>query len=145
MKSRTTAQPGFSLLETMIAVVVITIAILGLLAGFAYGISSNDHAQRMVVAGGHASQVMDLIRSNNLAWDDTSLNDADPDTRKALDAAPLSQAAAADGYTRNVQVTQGIGADHKAGIARVVVRVFWEEKGVEKSVMLTGFSIDLTP
>ncbi|GMU54794.1 MAG: hypothetical protein AMXMBFR33_39400 [Candidatus Xenobia bacterium] len=137
---------GYSLVEILIMLVVVTIALLGLMGSFAYGVRANAQAQKTATATGYASQVMDMIRTNNYAWVDPSgnLNDPSAATRKALNAAPLTMAPDDAGFTRNVEITQGIGAGYKANIARIKVRVFWRtDAGTEKTVELVGFSTDL--
>jgi type II secretory pathway pseudopilin PulG len=137
---------GYSLVEILIMLVVVTIALLGLMGSFAYGVRANAQAQKTATATGYAAQVMDMIRTNNYAWVDPSgnLNDPSAATRKALNAAPLTMAPDDAGFTRNVEITQGIGAGYKANIARIKVRVFWRtDAGTEKTVELVGFSTDL--
>lgn len=138
---------GYSLVEILIMMVIVTIALLGLMGSFAYGVRANAQAHKTATATGYASQVMDMIRTNNYAWVDPSGNLADPDgsTRKALNAAPLTMAPADAAFTRNVEITQGIGAGYKANIARIKVRIHWfTDAGAEKTVELVGFSTDLS-
>lgn len=133
---------GFTLVEILIAVAVLSVGILGTLSALAFGVNAVKMGDRTSEATNLARQIVEFVRLNasNIGgvdiFEDTlpsSLNEADS-TRTAMDATPLEglNFDADLNYTRNIQVTFPNNPD----IAQIRVRVFWDERGNEKFVEL---------
>lgn len=144
---------GFSVPELLIALVIIAIALLGLISALTYGMRANEGAQRRSQALNYARKLMGEIKRNAARPSPNSwvfdtppaglFDSSESDHSTALDAAPFDtgQFPADTGMTRNIMVTQPLGSSgHRANLAQVRVRVFWQKNGVEKSVELVSFT-----
>ena len=61
---RTRARVGFSLLEVVIAVSVLSIAVLGVMSAMTYSVTQQNHAELVPVAAYYAQQIMEDIKIN---------------------------------------------------------------------------------
>lgn len=140
---------GFSLVEVLIALVVIAIALLGLISAFTYGLRANESSEQRAVALNHARTLMGetrqradsygVIGGNSL---EAGLADAADADRTALAATPYDtgQVPAGTTFERNIQITKPLGAGYRANISRITVRVYWKERGSEKHVEFTAYT-----
>ncbi|MBI3927151.1 MAG: prepilin-type N-terminal cleavage/methylation domain-containing protein [Armatimonadetes bacterium] len=146
------ALPGFSLIEILIAVAVLAIGILGTYSSFAWGTLSAHYGSEVSEATMYARQLMEIIRSQNLAFQDapdlpdaaSGLND-NPTDRVALNAVPhgsFGVLPADTRFTRNIRVERLSSNvnDHRYNIFRVTVTIYWNRQGVEKEVKLMSYA-----
>lgn len=141
---------AFSLVEVMIAIFVITIGLMGLYGSMSYGLRMVDQGADSSRAVAYARKMMEMIRARTLAFSAPSvpppanggLNDA-PDDRVPLNAAPFSADMPSDPtLTRNIKidwVTTAAGDYRTDHLVKIVVQVFWNYRGQEKSVRLEGW------
>ena len=140
----------------MIAMAVILIGLAGVTSALWFGISSSQHGNRIAEATNHARSMLEAMQGRNYldlvipaqmvgGWPGplSGLND-NPTDRKLLDDPPFLNAHLPDSnlsyYRRNV-VSERLNTDssnHEYHLARVTIRIFWSEKGVEKNVAITG-------
>lgn len=144
---------GFSLVEVLIAMGVLSIGLLGVISTFTYGTQSQGHAQQMSQAVNRAREIMDVIRQENWAFNPpagttwTSATGWASSTRTPLDAAPFDSTTGVDALpantnlTRNVHVTQNSSGQ----LATITVQVFWSVRGSEHSVELVALQASATP
>lgn len=140
-------QRGFSILEVVISIAVLSIALLGTSAAVHYGMKSQTHGKLVSEAQSYADRIMTIMLERNLAHSQTTLaaltgiglNDSSG-ARVALNASPLNSIT--DGlpsdtrYLRNISVrecrlpteTDGKYA-WKDGLRQVTVTVYWKESG----------------
>lgn len=132
---------GFSLLEVLFAIAILAVGILAIVSAIAFGLRGGQQGARVTEAGGYVRRLIDESRARNLPFV-APINDAAA-ARVPLEAAPFG---GANGMppntrmTRNITMTPlkaaktGAADDYLADLAEVRVRVFWQEKGVEKVV-----------
>ncbi len=132
---------GFSLLEVLFAIGIIAVGILAVVSAVAFGLRGGQQGARVTEGTAYARRLIDECRSRNLPFV-APLNDGAA-ARVALDNAPFggpSGMPANTGMTRNLTMVPlkaaktGAADDYKADLAEIRVRVYWSEKGVEKSV-----------
>lgn len=149
-------QQGLSLVEVLIAVVTLSVAMLGVMGALSYGVLATDYAGAYTEANQYGRELVEAIRVNQIAFDDpdTGTDDAlrlkifntDGVPRPALDSAPFDGSdvlypnlspSAAGRFRRNIQVTM---IDPK--LARIEAHVYWDANGEEKNVEFVAFSRD---
>lgn len=137
---------GFTLIELMVVIGVISIALLGLIASMIFGMKANESASRRTIALNHARTIMGEIRDSDKSYVWPTRHAAlmnNPTDRIALNAAPLSDPVLADNpeqMTRNVLISLLTGDAYRVNnLRKVQVRVYFTVKGIEKSVELIGF------
>lgn len=148
---RRTSTRGFSQVEVLIAVFVLSVGILGVLGAFAYGMEASNHSARLSEAVGYARQLVELVRSRNLPFQgslppaaSSGLNDASSTTwssLKELHAAPFAVDLPPNtGFRRLIQVSRvsNTVTDYRYDIARIRVVVFWREKNRQKQFELVA-------
>lgn len=112
-----TSKAGMSLVETMYAIAVIAIGLLGIMAIFIAGNRANTMGRHTAEAAGHAREILEIIRSRNLAFTSglayppgpgTGLNDADGVKRDLNEALPLALGTLenVDMYKRHITTTK---------------------------------------
>ena len=138
---------GFSQVEVLVAVFVLSVGILGVFGAFAYGMDSANHSARLSEAVGYARQLIELVRSRNLPFQgslppasNSGLYDTlttDWASLKDLNAAPFAVDLPANtGFKRRIRVTR-LSADstsYQYEIAEIRVAVFWREKNRQRQV-----------
>lgn len=112
---------GFTLLELVVVVAILSVTVLGLLASYIYCILLNEYNSSLVIAAGDAQKVLEEMK--NLAYG--SLQD----------------------YVDNFQADRFInlpgelvtfsGTDISGSIAEVVVNVDWTQRGASKNFSLS--------
>lgn len=87
---------GFSLIEVVIAVIVLSIGVLGVMSAMTYSVSQQEHAEQVPVAAYYAQQMMEEIKARGLHTTvsppgapgaATGVNSA---TKVAIDAVPFN-------------------------------------------------------
>ncbi len=106
-----TRQQGFTLIESMVALVVLSVGMLGISALFTQGLSSGRTAQYRSQAVNLVSDLADRIRANRTAQAAyagvAANNNCDPLGGGGVDCAPV-QMAAHDLFVWNQQVQQSL-------------------------------------
>ncbi len=153
----TAAVRGFSLLEVLIATAVLSIGILGIISVFYFSIRSEQTAQRRTDAIFWAREVLDTIRTRNLAFQanpwpppiGSSINDGnyddptdDASVKKPLDAVPFGNDFPDNtNFTRHIEIKRvsNNSNDYRYNLAAIKVTIFWEENGRDHSVTVYGY------
>lgn len=142
--------PGTTLIEIMVAVVVVMLVLLALLGTIAYGLAGTRNAEGNQKAVHYAQRLLELTRQRDLAREVTAgttigFQDAD-DARVPLNSPPFADDFKnGTGYTRRL-VTRRLSSDpasYEAKLWEVEVSVFWTVKGRENLFRLVG--IDRVP
>ena len=115
---------GFTILETVIALLVIMIALLGLSSVFVYGINYNAGAQVRTVAMAVAQQRMERLRE---ATFDEVVSSSEPTVTNAGYSFTVSTAVATSGNLRTITVT--VTPKNGAGWARQPVVLVSQRAG----------------
>lgn len=139
---------GFSLIEVLVAIGVVATGILALLAVFITGTRSNEHGEDLSRATFYARKVLEIIRSESLAYiaeptipppTSSGVNDG-ANTWRALNAAPVhfSQIRALndkgtvdvrdDKFERNIRMRRAsnVAADYNYRLVIVDVTIRWK-------------------
>ena len=148
---------GFTLVEVIVSLTLISIALLGVMGAIAYGtkhsgsgeeLTEATHIARTYLSYIQESTLLDTIESETGEWpsESSGLNDAVEELRP-LDDPPFGLEAKLDfspaqieKYRRRIR-SQRVSddlADHRFNLARVQVTIFWESKQGERNVLLTG-------
>lgn len=148
MKSR-----GFTLVEVLVSLTLITIAVLGVLGSIAYGTKHAGTGEELAEATHVCRSIMTYLQETTLLdtveiarpWlsEESGLNDPDTAFRQ-LDDAPLGgmnfQPRQLERYRRRIECVR-VNDDplnYRYKLARVKVSVFWQSKERERSVEMTG-------
>jgi prepilin-type N-terminal cleavage/methylation domain-containing protein len=112
---------GFSLIEVLIAIAVLSVGILAIGTMQIASMKGNAYANNLTIATTHAQRLIE--RMNALPFDDPLLDDGDGDGSGGLN----DQGAAADGvtveddYTISWNVAQGLPVNENTKLVRVIV------------------------
>lgn len=145
---------GFSLLECVIAVMVLSIGVLGVMSAMGFSVTQQEHAELVPVAAYYAQQIMEDIRANGrhktvlppgLPSASSGVNST---TKVAINAAPLDvlfnrisdtnsdgQINSQDAFKNFSRYQRTItmerlstnASDYRYNLVRVRVTVFWRE------------------
>jgi type IV pilus assembly protein PilV len=144
---------GFSLLEVLIALVILSVGLLGIAALISTALKSNSSAYMRTQATALAYNIIDRMRANlpeteNLSYNITmpaSASTAPPPTTCTSGACTSSQLATYDiaqwEYDLAQQLPQGRGAVAAAtagGIMAVTVTVLWNDSRAHDSLQKSG-------
>lgn len=144
---------GFTLVEVMISIALVTIALFGVLGSIAYGTRHSRSGEELTEATQLARQVLVYVQENSILdtvesnepWFsvDSGLNDA-PGVTREMDAAPLGGATFTltqlERYKRRI-VTTRVSTDplsHRFALALVTVQISWESKQGRRRVEISG-------
>lgn len=138
---------GFSFLEVLISVVVLTIGLLGVMGSLTFGLRASAYSGTTSEAVNCARQILERIRLQNLAWSD---NVIPPDTvgladtasdRRAIEAPPFQAMTPSRNLRRNIQMhrVSMVASDPNYNLMQVQVTIYWFDRGSEKSVALCAF------
>ena len=146
-----TAQTGFSLIESMVALLVISVGMLGIAALTTQGLGAGRTAQFRAQAVNLAADMADRIRSNRLgrsAYDAAGeVDDCGPEEAGHADCVPGAVAARdLSDWTRNVAATlpNGEGAvryDESTLPPSFAIEVSWTEIGLGRIAYRSVFQI----
>lgn len=114
---------GFSFLELLLATVLLSVGLVGLVNAFSIGLTGSSQAKQLAVAKNLAEERLEDIR--NLLY----IN--------VVDEARAPIAGFAD-YEREVSVS-----DIQSGLREVQIDVFWPAKGGEASISLWSYVSDI--
>lgn len=129
---------GFTLVEVMFSIAVLSIAALGVMGVLTYGAVAGDTAGNFSVATQLGRELIENIRVDRFNLDPfnppSGLVDASPTARTPLNAPPLDAITASlpdePRFTRNIAITE-VEADR---LAQITVRVYWFQQSREKFV-----------
>lgn len=141
------------MVEVLISLAVLAIALLGVMSSIAYGTRHSRSGEELTEAVQLARQILVSLQETSALdttdigkpWFDenSGLRDA-AGVRRELDAAPLGGMAVPapqlSRYKRRL-VTERLSTeaqDHRYGLARVQVEIFWESKVGERRLELSG-------
>ena len=140
-------------MEVMISLVVLAIALLGVMSSIAYGTRHARSGEELTEAVQLARQILVSLQETSALdttdigdpWfgENSGLRDA-VGVRRELDAAPLGSLVATPAQLSRFKrrlVAERLSSDskdHRYGLARVHVEIFWESKTGERRVELTG-------
>ncbi len=141
-------QAGFTIIEVLIAMVILTVALLGLSSMNVYSIKYNDNAKRNTAAVALAQDKLEELK--NRSFVDSTLNDSNTNNNATYTALKsttdydsretnLDEKGNAGGiYTRIVNIAPfGTGANSYPNTKLIVVIVTWTDQTGSKSVTLT--------
>ena len=112
---------GFTLLELVVVVAILSVTVLGLLASYIYCILLNEYNSSLVIAAGDAQKVLEEMK--NLPYG--SLQDYVDDFQ-------------ADRFSNLPgEAVNFSGTDIAGSIAEVVVNVDWTQRGANKNFLLS--------
>jgi type II secretory pathway pseudopilin PulG len=152
-----------SMIEVLFAIGVIAVGLLGLFSVFISGTRASAFGANVSRATGYCRDVLEIVRSRGLVFHygdtagvpnlppvDSGLNDAAA-TRTVLNATPPTQNGGfgdlgQDNLAERAQFTRNIRTErmtndpnsHLVSLFRVTVTIYWEERGIERSVTMTG-------
>jgi len=142
---------GFSQVEVALAVVVLSVGLLGVFASFAYGLRSSKSSARLTEATNYGRQMIEIIRSRNLPFargmpppPEFALNDPPGLPLEALpnlEAPPYANDFPPNtGFRRHVQVFREVSAasDYRYDVAEIRVRILWKEGDRTRQVEMTA-------
>lgn len=157
---------GFSLVEVMFALTIILVGLAGVTGALIFGMGAGRHGDTMATASHHArtlietaagrdyiSLAADLSGPDGMPGATSGLNDDDAADPVALDAAPFEAVFLPDAniqpFRRKIRtVRKGAKGTIEGSLALMTVEIFWDEKGVERSVEITAalpHTLDNTP
>ena len=137
------------MIEVLFAIGVVAVGLLGLASVFITGLRANAFGKHTSEATNHARQVLEIIRSRGLAFKtatmppnaDSGFNDGT--SKVALNSSPPLQMAMLPGNTRFQRSISSKRASADAGsylykYLEITVTVHWEERGIPRSVSVSG-------
>jgi Tfp pilus assembly protein PilV len=159
LKTRPVSQFGMALMEVMLAVAILSVAILGTLGAVSYGARGGQHGSNVADATNYARTLLDLCDQEGKAYqiaaadpsaarDSSGYNDSDTTTRE-LNAPPFNSLSyglpTGTRFKRNIQIDNyktpaDSAANWKATIRQVTVTVSWFDAGQPRKVVVKGFS-----
>ncbi|MCA9777383.1 MAG: type II secretion system protein [Candidatus Eremiobacteraeota bacterium] len=145
---------AFTLVEVIVSIALIAIALLGVMGSIAYGtrhsgsgeeLTEATHIARSYLSYIQEATLIDTIEPNTGEWltEASGINDPDEGLRP-LDDPPFGglefTGPQISRYRRRIrsQRVSEDNSDHRYGLARVQVTIFWESKQGERNVLLTG-------
>ncbi len=153
------AKAGMTLVEVMLAVAILSIAILGTMASVAYGARGGQHGTNVADATNYARNLLDFCDQEGKAYqvvaadpatsrDSSGYNDSDSTTRPLNDP-PFNNISyglpSHSRFRRNIQIDNyktpsDAAGNWKATIRQVTVTVSWFDAGSSRKVVVKGFS-----
>ncbi|MCE7874394.1 prepilin-type N-terminal cleavage/methylation domain-containing protein [bacterium CPR1] len=148
------ARVGFSLLEVVIAVSVLSIAVLGVMSAMTYSVTQQGHAELVPVAAHYAQQIMEDIKINRRHTSvaapgvPNAASGMNSTTPVAIDAAPFQAVfnrvrdtngdngidgnddfVHLDRYQRTITMQRltNTSTDYRYNLIRVIITVRWTE------------------
>ncbi len=134
-----------------LAVVVLSVGLLGVFASFAYGMRSSKSSARLTEATNYGRQMIEIIRSRNLPFArgmpppaEFALNDPPGLPFEALpnlEAPPYANDFPPNtGFRRHIQVFRetSVAADYRFNLAEIRVTILWMEGDRSRQVELTA-------
>lgn len=147
------AKQGFSIIEILIAIVVITIGVMGVLGALAFGLQSTDSSERLGKAVQISRKIMEQALINGPAVSE-SVQPINAGSYGALFNVPGASLTTQDfqNYTRQIEWLPLSGEElvtgipngwESQGLQKCRVTIFYRDRsGMQKSVQCVGFSRD---
>lgn len=142
---------GMSLVEVMIAVAVLSVAILGVLSAIAFGLRSAAYGQRVTEATNLARQISETIRAQGHAYLSTTVDwyntpaitqaSFNNDIHKISYGAPFANIPDNGIYRRTINISQlGTGgfAGFEGYLYQIRVTVYFYERGSMRQVQMVS-------
>lgn len=128
-------QNGFTLVELLVAILLMTVGIFAVIAMQTTSMKANSIAMRLSVASSLAQEALEDILSRSV--DDTDLNPDGTFRNSGKRSYPLRKSTIEGGgtYSATYETTVGPANGVPQGITQVIVRV----TGSSRSVAVTGF------
>lgn len=152
---------GFSLVEVLIALFVISVGIMGVMAALFWGVQHSDSGKVMTEAASVARSLTETIRLRGYvkrpfpSWAIETATARTPVTAFPFDSAedevylsvvkgqsgPSGGANTQSGlerFQRNISVTEldPSGSPHLASMARLAVKIYWQEEALERHIVV---------
>ncbi|MFN8609265.1 MAG: prepilin-type N-terminal cleavage/methylation domain-containing protein [Vulcanimicrobiota bacterium] len=124
---------GFSLIEVLVAVLLMSVSLLALYAAMTYGVRANAHGKLLGEATNAGREILCLIKGRGWAGDPnyTSLLNDPVDARLPLNAAPFEDdlaSYATSPFTRNLSVRRlGPPGTFRHELVSLKVVIYWAE------------------
>lgn len=137
---------GFSLLEVLIVVAVVSIGLLGTMSVYYWGLRAGNEGAQMTEAINISRGVLEAIRVRNLAFSSGSTITTDPDLLGShpLDHPPFDDLnlppAGKTPFHREISITRLGNSGYQARVARILVSTVWKIKGRTKKVTIEGYA-----
>jgi Tfp pilus assembly protein PilV len=128
---------GYSIIETLTAVVILTIGLLGVLGALTFALRATACSGTTTDAVNRGREIFEQVRQQNLA--DPSLagmNDG-ASVRRPINDAPFNTLSDNPSLRRNITTTNVL-VDNTLKARMVRVRVFFFDRGAEKNVEICG-------
>ncbi len=150
---------GFTLIEVLIAIFVVSVGVLGTMSALWYGIRSERYSERRTAAVFVVREMLNQIRSQNLPFttstfpavgselNDGSFDDDSDDSgpKRAFNAPPFANTTSfgntTESFQRRIEMKRlsTNENDYRSTIAAVKVSLFWNEGASEKKVTLWAY------
>lgn len=138
-------QSGFTLLESLIATIVLSVGMLGIAALYVEGLKAGRTAVFRTTAVALASDMMDRIRANSAARDDYALGAANGDCVNSAKDCSVTELAQHDVlvWQQEVAAVMPAGTDTDINVAlgppfdQYTITISWPEPGYEEPLSYT--------
>lgn len=155
--SQRNATTGFSLIEVLVALFVISVGIMGVMAALVWGVQHSDSGKVMTEASSVARSLTETIRLRGYlkrpfpAWatedsearseiTDFPFNSPDDEVYLSVVTGPSASNTQSDlaRFQRNISVAElePGGTSHLASMVRLSVKVYWQEQALERHVVV---------
>ena len=146
-------------MEILIAIGVIAVGMSGVAASLIFGATRSSHGHQIALAANHARTLVETLKGRSLVskapldgttklpQDDSGVNDKVDDPPRLLNDPPFDDATIhpaidtdeLEKFRRKIMLSRRGGkGEIGENLVNVTVTVYWEEKGVEKSVTTTA-------
>lgn len=145
---------GFSLIEVMISLAILSIGILGTCSAIYYGVRAQKETGRRTLAAFWGREMINLIRSRNLPFQPSvpavghPINDGDYDKdsdddgpRRAFQDPPFTNDFPDVNFERRIEMKllSPDATSHLHEIAAIKLTLFWNEGGSRKSMTMWSY------
>ena len=148
---------GFSLVEVLLALFVMTVALLGTAAALHFSMGGVLHGSLVTEASSNARALLEVMLAENRAFSTSALPDSGsglndgPGVTRALNAPPFQlndyQFSSSSRYQRHIEVQNysrasdsGAARAWKDDVRQISVSILWTESSHPRSLSLRGLS-----
>ncbi|MEW6280563.1 MAG: prepilin-type N-terminal cleavage/methylation domain-containing protein [Candidatus Eremiobacterota bacterium] len=131
---------GFSIIEMLISVLILTIGMLGVIGALTFGLRASSVSGTTSDAVNYSRQIIETIRVQNLDWGGVITSDP-ASARTDLNAPPFASLPSNTNLRRNIQFSRVSGnpSDYEYNLYQIRVSVYWFDRGNEKSVSMCAY------
>ena len=155
---------AFALSEVMVAVFILSVALIGVAASIEFGMTSAEHGRNVTQAEVYARQMMEYVENSGLVWNtvatmppsSTGVNDGAGVTQP-LGAPPMDTSGISDPsgrplssstvtpFSRHIEITSSVAAvdsgdtGWKLDVRQIAITISWFENGKPRSINLKSY------